>query len=77
VVTRLISLGVPEDIRKVLVGHADEDVHGSTYVHREQIPLKLLYEHLNKLDFSEALRLLGSGFRGHRVWNASEHIATT
>jgi integrase len=56
VVTRLIGLGVPEDIRKVLVGHADEDVHGSTYVHREQIPLKLLYEHLNKLDFSEALR---------------------
>jgi integrase len=58
VVTRLVGLGVPEDIRKLLIGHADEDVHGATYVHRDQIPLALLRDNLNKLDFRSTMRNL-------------------
>lgn len=59
VVTRLAGLGVPEDIRKVLVGHADDNVHGATYLHREQIPLTLLQTNLNLLCFPHALKILG------------------
>ena len=55
VVTRLTAAGVPQDMREVLVGHAAENAHGQTYVHREGIPLALLKEHLEKLDFSDLL----------------------
>lgn len=48
-ITRLVSAGVPEDMRKVLVGHAATDVHGQTYTHREEISITLLQSHLEKL----------------------------
>ncbi len=51
VVTRLTAAGAPQDMREVIVGHAAENVHGQTYVHREGIPLALLKEHLEKLAF--------------------------
>jgi hypothetical protein len=57
VVTRLTAAGVPQDMREVLVGHAAENVHGQTYVHREAIPLGLMKEHLEKLEFSALLNL--------------------
>ena len=56
VVTRLTAAGVPQDMREVIVGHAAENVHGQTYVHREGIPLALLMEHLEKLDFRGLLK---------------------
>lgn len=55
VVTRLTAAGVPQDMREVLVGHAAENVHGQTYVHREAIPLSLLQTHLEKLIFRISL----------------------
>ena len=58
VVTRLTAAGVPQDMREVLVGHAADTVHGSTYVHREGIPLALLKTHLERLDFSGCLKVL-------------------
>lgn len=53
VVTRLLSAGVPQDIREILVGHASTSVHGSVYTHREEVPLNLLQRHLEKLQFHE------------------------
>ena len=55
VVTRLTAAGVPQDIREILVGHAAGNVHGQIYTHREQIPLSLLRQHLEKLDFKRLL----------------------
>ncbi len=55
VVTRLTSAGVPQDMREILVGHASSTVHGQVYTHREQIPLKLLQEHLEKLQYPEVV----------------------
>ena len=55
VVTRLTAAGVPQDIREILVGHASVSVHGRVYMHREGIPLALLSEHLEKLDFRKLL----------------------
>lgn len=49
VITRLVSAGVPQDIREILVGHASQGVHGQTYTHREEISVTLLKEHLEKL----------------------------
>lgn len=48
-ITRLVSAGVPQDIREVLVGHASSGVHGQVYTHREEISLPLLQGHLEKL----------------------------
>lgn len=56
VVTRLAAAGVPQDIREILVGHASDTVHGQTYLHREAMPLKLLKDHLERLDFRACLK---------------------
>lgn len=48
-ITRLVSAGVPQDMREILVGHASQNVHGQTYTHREEISLALLKGHLEKL----------------------------
>ncbi len=58
VITRLTGVGVPQDMREVLVGHASDTVHGSTYVHRDAIPLPLLQTHMEKLDFKPPLARL-------------------
>ncbi len=48
-ITRLVSAGVPQDMRDILVGHASQNVQGQAYTHREDISLALLKEHLEKL----------------------------
>jgi integrase len=56
VVTRLTAAGVPQDMREMLVGHASNTVHGQVYVHRDKMPLGMLKEHLEKLDFRPLLK---------------------
>lgn len=56
VITRLAGAGVPQDIREIIVGHASDSVHGQTYMHRDAIPITLLRDNLNKLDFRSCLR---------------------
>lgn len=51
VITRLHAAGVPTNLVEILVGHASNTVHGMVYVHREDIPLKLLAEALEKLEY--------------------------
>ena len=56
VITRLTGLGVPQDMREVLVGHASDSVHMKTYTHRDALPISLLQSHLEKLNFRTCLR---------------------
>ena len=51
-ITRLHSRGVPQNIAEALVGHAANTVHGSVYLHRDVLPMKLLKDGIEKLDFS-------------------------
>lgn len=48
-ITRLLSAGCSEDLRKVLTGHAAGDVHGDVYVKRDQISMTLLKEKIELL----------------------------
>lgn len=49
VITRLLSAGCSEDLRKVLTGHSAGDVHGDVYVKRDQISMVLLKEKMELL----------------------------
>jgi hypothetical protein len=42
---------VPQNIAEALVGHAANTVHGSVYLHRDALPLKLLQKGIEALDF--------------------------
>jgi integrase len=50
-ITRLHSRGVPQNIAEALVGHAANTVHGSVYLHRNALPMKLLKDGIERLDF--------------------------
>lgn len=54
-ITRLHSRGVPENIAEALAGHAANTVHGSVYVHREALPLVLLRDGIEKLDYGDVV----------------------
>src|SRR5262249_10977334 len=41
-ITKLHEAGCPPDIARMLTGHAENDVHGKVYVHRENIRLSVL-----------------------------------
>lgn len=45
--------GCPHNIVQMLAGHAAQGVHDQVYVHREALPLKLLKEGLEKLQYSD------------------------
>ncbi len=57
-ITRLHAAGAPTNLVEILVGHASNTVHGTVYVHREDIPLKLLSEALEKLTYPAVKALL-------------------
>jgi integrase len=57
-ISRLTGAGVPQDIREILAGHAAAGVHGQIYVHRDQLPLRLLKENLEKLRYDDVLQVL-------------------
>jgi integrase len=52
VITRLHAAGAPHNLVEILVGHASNSVHGTIYTHREHIPLKLLAEALERLQYA-------------------------
>lgn len=62
--TKLHAAGVPDDTVKMLAGHADQTVHGNTYVHRHLIPLSLLRGGLEKLVYPEVEAALRSDQNG-------------
>lgn len=51
VVTRLIGASVPQDKVQMIVGHTDSTVTGGIYTDRQMIPLTLLRDCLEKLDY--------------------------
>jgi integrase len=60
-ITRLSNIGVPEKIRMMITGHASQGIHGKIYDQRERVPMKLLQDGLEKLQYSEIMKRL-SGF---------------
>lgn len=57
-ITRLSDAGVPEKVKMMLAGHAAQGVHGKVYDHRERVPMKLLQDGLERLQYPEVLKLL-------------------
>jgi integrase len=51
VVTRLIGAGVAQDKVQMIVGHTDSTVTGGIYTDRQMIPLTLLQQCLEKLEY--------------------------
>jgi integrase len=51
VVTRLISAGVPQDRVMMVVGHTDPTITGGVYTDRSAIPLTLIKEAIEKLEY--------------------------
>lgn len=57
-ITRLSSVGVSEKMHRMLTGHASHDVHRKVYDRRERVPMKLLQEGLEKLQYPEVMKRL-------------------
>jgi integrase len=57
-ITRLSDAGVPEKIRMMLTGHVAQGVHGKVYDHRERVPMKLLQDGLERLQYPQVLQAL-------------------
>jgi integrase len=57
-ITKLHEAGCPPDIARMLTGHAEKDVHGKVYVHRENIRLSVLRDGLNKLRYDQVVEAL-------------------
>jgi integrase len=57
-ITRLHSRGVPQNIAEALVGHAANTVHGSVYLHRNVLPISLLKEGIEKLDYQRKRKMI-------------------
>ena len=56
-ITKLHGAGCPHSTVELLAGHAAGNVHGQ-YVHRDQLPLKLLRDGLEKLRYDEVVKVL-------------------
>jgi hypothetical protein len=48
-------------MHQMLTGHASHDVHGKVYDRRERVPMKLLQDGLEKLQYPEVLKRLSAG----------------
>lgn len=63
-ITKLHAAGVADNVAKMLVGHTESDVHHQVYLKKDLIPLALLQEGLQKLQYSEVLERLQSSVAG-------------
>ena len=55
-ITRMSNIGVSEKIRMMITGHASTGgVHSRVYDQRERVPMKLLQEGLERLQYPEVL----------------------
>jgi integrase len=57
-ITKLHAAGVQTNNVEMLAGHASNTVNGSTYTHRENIPLSLLRDGLERLVYLEVVAAL-------------------
>lgn len=57
-ITKLTSAGVPHNVCEMIAGHSASGVHSQVYVHRDNIPLSLLREGLEKLRYDGVLTVL-------------------
>jgi integrase len=57
-ITKLHGVGVADNVVKYIVGHTDGGVHETHYVKRELIPLRLLKDGIDQLDYSAVVTAL-------------------
>jgi integrase len=57
-ITKLHGAGVQTNQVEMLAGHASNTVNGSVYTHRENIPLSLLREGLERLTYPDVVKAL-------------------
>lgn len=60
-ITKLTAAGVPHNVCEMIAGHSASGVHGQVYVHRENIPLTLLLDGLERLRYEEVVERLRAG----------------
>ena len=51
-ITKLTSAGVPHNVCEMIAGHSASGVHSQVYIHRDNIPLSLLRDGLERLALS-------------------------
>ena len=57
-ITKLTSAGVAHNVCEMIAGHSASGVHSQVYVHRDNIPLSLLRDGLEKLRYEEVAKAL-------------------
>lgn len=57
-ITRLSNLGGSEKLQRMLTGHAAHDVHSRVYDHVGNVPMRLLKDELEKLQYPEVFQAL-------------------
>lgn len=57
-ITKLHAAGVAPNLVEVLAGHASNNIQGQVYVHRDNLPLSLLRDGLEKLRYEEVVKHL-------------------
>lgn len=62
-ITRLSDVGVSEKLRMTLAGHASQGVHGRIYDHRQRVPMKLLQEGIERLQYPSVMQALMNDYR--------------
>lgn len=60
-ITKLTSAGVPHNVCEMIAGHSASGVHSQVYVHRDNIPLSLLRDGLERLAYPEVVKALEKG----------------
>jgi integrase len=57
-ITKLTSAGVPHNVCEMIASHSASGVHSQVYVHRDNIPLSLLRDGLERLSYPEIVDAL-------------------
>ena len=66
-ITRLSHAGISEKVKMMLAGHAAQGVHGKIYNHRERVPMKLLQEGLERLQYPDVLQALNNSCQTNKT----------
>jgi integrase len=57
-ITKLTDAGCPAEVARMLTGHAEGDVHGKVYLHKDRIRLSVLRDGLNRLRYDDVVKAL-------------------
>jgi integrase len=57
-ITKLTDAGCPAEVARMLTGHAEGDVHGKVYLHKDRIRLSVLRDGINRLRYDQVVEAL-------------------